>query len=396
MTYLREFAVNWRAFAAACLGLIAGTSSIYLNNVFSPHLVEEFGWSKSEFALIGSTVIISVIALPIVGRLTDLFGMKRIVTVGVSSLPVIFAGLAFQRGSFIEFFVLSLLQMLVVSALAGFVVYSRLVVRTFTRARGLALGLASSAAPLTTVIFAPLLSAFIEQHGWRAGYGVMALVSVVLGVVALILIPRSYQDVVDRSASARDTIRDYGSLLRNRAFLVILVGLLLCNLHFTIQTTQLKLIMTENGIASSTGSMMISVFALGVVAGRLACGIALDRFPPRIVATFCFILPSLGLATLASGTPDVLLVGMAVTSLGFTVGAEGDIAAFLSAKYFRSELFSSVLGIFASAMAASAFVVAFLLSWMGDLTGGYSAFLQLTSATMFVGSLSFLLLRQSN
>lgn len=394
MTYLREFAVSWQAFAAACLGLIAGTSSIYLNNVFSPHLIDDFGWSRSEFALIGSTVIISVIGLPIVGRLTDRYGMKRIVTVGVASLPVIFAGLALQQGSFAVFYGLSLLQMLVVSALAGFVVYSRLVVRSFTRARGLALGLASSAAPLATVIFAPLLSSFIEQFGWRAGYGAMALASGLLGGCALMLIPRSYRDVDQRSSVPRDPVRDYSGLLRNRAFLVIFAALLLCNLHFTIQTTQLKLIMAENGIASSAGSMMISVFALGVILGRLLCGLALDRFPPRFVATACFLFPSLGLAILASGSPNVLLAGVAVASLGFTVGAEGDIAAFLSARYFRTELFSSVLGLFASAMAASAFIGAFLLSWLVGLTGGYSAFLQLTSATMLVGSLSFLLLRR--
>ena len=47
-------------------------------------------------------------------------------------------------------------------------------------------------------------------------------------------------------------------------------------------------------------------------------------------------------------------------------------------------------------MAASAFVGAFLLSWMADLTGGYAAFLQFTSVTMLVGSLSFLLLRPSS
>lgn len=396
MTYLREFAVSWQAFAAACLGLIAGTSSIYLNNVFSPHLIGEFGWSKSEFALIGSTVIISVFALPIVGRLTDRHGMRKIVTVGIASLPAIFVGLALQQGSFILFFSLSLLQMLVVSALAGFVVYSRLVVRSFTRARGLALGLASSAAPLATVILAPLLSAFVEQYGWRTGYFAMGAGSAVLGVVALLLIPRSYHDVDEQPAIPRNAVHDYRSLLRNRAFLVIFVALLLCNLHFTIQTTQLKLIMEENGIGSSAGSMMISVFAIGVILGRLACGLALDRFAPRLVATACFLVPSMGLAILASGSPNIVLVALAVTSLGFTVGAEGDIAAFLAAAYFRSDLFSSVLGLFAAAMAASAFVGAFLLSWMVDLTGGYAAFLKFTSVTMLVGSLSFLLLRPSS
>jgi MFS family permease len=394
VSYLREFSVSWQAFAAACIGMTAGTVSIYMNNIFSPHLIGAFGWSKSEFALIGLTVIVSVICLPIVGRLTDRYGMKSVALVGVIGLPAIFLGLAIQPGSFTVFFALSVLQMLVISSLAGIVVYGRLIVRGFVRARGLALGLASCAAPLATVVFTPLLSAFIDAYGWRAGYGVMAVFAAVLGATALLIIPQSYQDRDPVHASSPSPVGDYKALLGNRAFLTIFAGLLLCNLHFTMQTTQLKLVLTENGIASAAGSAMISIFALGVVIGRLMCGLALDRFPASHVATACFLVPSLGLATLSSGTPDILLAGFAVASLGFSVGAESDIAAFLAAKYFPANFFSSVLGLFTCAMAASAVTGALLLSWTVEISGSYALFLRITFATMFFGSLSFQLLRQ--
>ena len=139
---------------------------------------------------------------------------------------------------------------------------------------------------------------------------------------------------------------------------------------------------------------MISVFALGVIFGRVVCGLSLDRFPAKYVATICFLVPSLGLAILSSGTPSVLLAGLAVTSLGFSVGAESDIAAFLAAKYFPADFFSSVLGLFTCAMAASAFAGALLLSWTIENSGSYTLFLRITFATMFFGSLSFLLLRR--
>ncbi len=392
MTYLREFAGNWQAFAAACIGMAAGTVSIYMNNIFSPHLIGEFGWAKSEFALIGLTVVVSVIFLPIVGRLTDRYGMKKVALTGVIGLPAIFLGLALQPGSFAVFFALSVLQMLVISSLAGIVVYGRLIVRGFERARGLALGLASCAAPLATVVFTPLLSAFIEATGWRAGYGAMAVFAAVLGATALLIIPRSYQDRDLAQAARLSPVGDYKALLGNRTFLTIFAGLLLCNLHFTMQTTQLKLVLTENGIGSAAGSAMISIFALGVILGRIVCGLSLDRFPASYVATVCFLVPSLGLATLSSGTPNVLLAGFAVASLGFSVGAESDIAAFLAAKYFPASFFSSVLGLFTCAMAASAVTGALLLSWTVGVSGSYALFLRITFATMFFGSLSFLLL----
>ena len=47
MSYLREFTVNWQAFTSTCLGLIAGTSSIYLNNLF--FLFNPGGFYDDEF-----------------------------------------------------------------------------------------------------------------------------------------------------------------------------------------------------------------------------------------------------------------------------------------------------------------------------------------------------------
>jgi predicted MFS family arabinose efflux permease len=273
----------------------------------------------------------------------------------------------------------------------------RLLVRSFVHARGLALGLASCAAPLATVLGAPLLSELMESRGWRAGYIAMAIAAAIFGACALMLIPHSYEDrdvQPERPVVAHDIARDYRALLGNRAFIVIFSALLLCNLHFTMQTTQLALILAEKGVGATISSAMVSVFAVGVIIGRIICGISLDRFPAYLVATVSFLVPGIGLAILSSSSPSLLLAGTAIASLGFSVGAEADIAAFLAARYFRSELFGSILGLFASAMAASAFAGAFLLSWTIEKSGGYALFLHTTSATVCAGSLSFLLLRR--
>lgn len=392
MTYLREISANWRALTAACFGLIAGTISNYISNLFSPYLIDEFGWTKSDFALIGLTVVIAVICLPIAGRLADRFGMRRIALVGVAGLPLVFLGLGLQQGSFAVFFALSLAQMLIISALAGIVVYGRLIVRSFTRARGLALGLASCAPALAAAIGSPLLAAFITEYGWRQGYFLMAAVTAILGWSALWLIPRTFQDRDMRPAVRGAAARDYGELVRDRSFLTIIAAMLLCNLHFTMQTTQLKLIVLDLGVDSTIGSAMISSFAVGVIIGRIVCGLALDRYSARIVAAVCFLIPTMGLSILSAGVASVPLIGLAVMSLGFSLGAEGDIVAYLASRYFRTNLFSTVLGVFTAAMAISALVGALVLSRTVANSGGYSLFLGIAAGTMLAGSLSFLLL----
>lgn len=395
MTYMREFVSNWQALAAACLGLVAGTITNYVGNLFSPYLVAEFGWSKSQFALVGLTVVIAAICLPVVGRLADRHGMRRIAIFGVVGLPLVFTGLGLQQGSFTVYFLLSLAQMLIISALAGIVVYNRLIVRTFQNARGLALGVASCAPALAAAIGSPLLSGFIAHNGWREGYFLMATVTAVTGAAAMLMIPRSFRDRNPHPPAPGTGARDYGELVRDRAFQIIFGAMLLCNIHFTMQTTQLKLIVLELGVSSATGSAMISSFAVGVIVGRILCGIALDRYPPRFVAAICFLIPSIGLAVLSSGSGSVPLIAFAVMSLGFSLGAEGDIAAYLVTRYFRPDLFSTVLGLVAAAMASSALVGALILSRTVADTGSYSVFLGIAATTMFLGSLAFLLLRTS-
>jgi MFS family permease len=217
---------------------VAGTIPVYICNLFGPHLIAEFGWSPSEFALVGMVVVISVIGLPVAGRLADIYGMRRIALAGVIALPLVFVGLALQPGSFAVFFLLSLTQMLCVSSLVGIVVYNRLLVREFTAARGLALGLAACAPAVVTAISAPMLSGFITANGWRAGYFLLAGLIAVGGLIALALIPRGFDD--RRAVTAKRTAAsgDYREIFRDRGFLILICAILLCNLQFPMLTSQ--------------------------------------------------------------------------------------------------------------------------------------------------------------
>ena len=263
---------------------MAGTIPIYICNLFGPHLIAEFGWSPSEFALVGMVVVISVIGLPVAGRLADIYGMRRIALAGVIALPLVFVGLALQPGSFAVFFLLSLTQMLCVSSLVGIVVYNRLLVREFTAARGLALGLAACPPAVVTAISAPMLSGFITANGWRAGYFLLAGLIAVGGLIALALIPCGFDD--RRAATAKITAAsgDYREIFRDRGFLILICAILLCNLQFPMLTSQLSLVMGEIGMDATQSSAMVSAFAIGSVVGRVICGVALDRFQPRLAA----------------------------------------------------------------------------------------------------------------
>ena len=125
-------------------------------------------------------------------------------------------------------------------------------------------------------------------------------------------------------------------------------------------------------------------------AGRYS---AAEEIASCVIHGVGIVLSIAGLAVLSAGIPSVPLLTFAVASLGFSLGAEGDIAAYLVTRYFPAELFSTVLGLVAAAMAVSALVGSLVLSRTVATTGGYALFLTISATTMLLGSLLFLALR---
>lgn len=395
MTYFGEFREHWRYLAAAGVGMAAGYLLVnYINNIFTPHLISEFGWSRSDIALVGATAFLGILGQPIVGRLTDAFGVKRVAMVGVVTAPLIYIGLSAMTGSLLLYFLLCLVQVTVVGGATTTVVYSRLIAQRFGRARGVALAIAACAAPTVAAVGIPFLSGFIDAHGWRAGYMLLAGCTAVAGAIAVLLIPARTEIHRSVAALSSDPTRRYGFIVREPAFKLIVLGVILCNLSWTLQTAQLKVLLLDRGIDSAAGSMALSLFATSVIAGRLLCGVFLDRFPTYAVVAISMGLPGLGLGILATGSADPAVVAAAVVLLGSSLGAEGDVLAYAVMRYFKLDIYSSVLGLVMGGLALSVSLGSLLLSFMLKLNGGFTPFLILSAMAALIGSAMFMLLRR--
>jgi predicted MFS family arabinose efflux permease len=264
-----------------------------------------------------------------------------------------------------------------------------------TNARGLALAIVASGPALTGAIGGPLLNNFVEAHGWRAGYLALVVFSIIAGATALLLMPAERRVGGEPAPRARTIRQDYPEIVANPAFWVMLSAILLCNIALAISQTQLKLVILDNGITAAGTSSMISSFAVGVLVGRFVSGVAIDRYPAQLVAAVAMGQPSIGLFLLASHLGMRPIVMLAVILVGFSLGGEGDVVAYLVVRNFSVRVYSSVLGIMTAAIATSSSVGAALLSLTLKLTGRYSPFFVASGVAIAVGSLLFLLLGRS-
>ncbi|RJF93046.1 MFS transporter [Sphingomonas cavernae] len=392
MGYLQELRAQWRPLVAALIGLGCGFSMTnYVTSIMAPHFLREFGWSKSEFALIGSLGLVSVAFFPFVGRLTDMIGVRRTALIGVIVAPLAFLGLSQMTGDIRVYIALFLFQA-VLCITTTTTVYSRTVVQYVTRARGLALAIVASGPAITGAVGGPILNNFVEAHGWRAGYLALVAFSAVAGTVALLMLPPERKDSGEVPPRAKTAKEDYATIFRMRAFWVLLGAMLLCNLPQVIALTQLNLVLLDNGVTAKGVSIMISTFATGVLVGRFASGLALDRFPAYLVAGIGMGFTAIGLFLLASRFDDPNVLMLSVLLIGLSFGAEGDVVGYLVVRNFGVSVFSSVMGMMTAAMAISASIGAALLSLTLKLTDSFEVFLLSSGTAVFLGSLLFLLL----
>lgn len=393
MPYFSELRAQWRPLISALIGLGSGFSlTMYTTSIMAPHFLKDFGWSKSEFALVGSLSVLTIPIFPLIGRLADMLGVRRTALIGVVSLPLIFVLYSWMNGDIRVYIALFLGQTILCMSTTA-TVYSRIVVQYVTRARGLALAIVASGPALTGAIGGPLLNNYVQAHGWRAGYLALVAFSIVAGATALLLMPGERKAAGDAPPPrARTMKQDYPEIVKNPAFWVLLSAMLLCNVALAISQTQLKLVMLDSGVTEAGTSFLISSFAVGVLVGRFVSGVALDRFPAHLVAAIAMFLPSVGVFLLAGRTGSQPIVMLAVMLIGFSLGGEGDLVGYLVVRNFGVRIYSSVLGIMTAAIATSSSIGAALLSLSLKETGRYAPFLIGSGVLIALGSSLFLLL----
>lgn len=362
-----------------------------MTSMFGPAMIADLGWSKADFALIGALPLFTMILVPVAGAFTDRFGPRTAAIVGFTALPLGFVAMSLMSGSLIEYFAIYALQH-VFGILTTTMVSARVVVERFDTARGIALSVMMSAPPLAGAIAAPLMGGVIDDHGWRAGFMVMAVIGAIGGLVSIPFISRGRSDPAharkDKPKLDRAVLL---SLLRNPTLLLILGGMFLVNVPQVFASSQLKLVVMDSGISSATATWMVSLYATGVIIGRFLSGLALDRVEPHLVAIAALGLPAIGYLLLASQLTATGTIIFAVMIIGLAQGAEADIGAFLISRRFDMTNFSLLLSLLTMMIGLGSAVGSVILSLSLRAYDSYVVFLGASAVATLLGAALFAL-----
>jgi len=392
-----EFRRGWRVLFAASLGVAFGASPIPFNSLgaFTVPIASEFGWGRGQIqlALFCFTVAV-VLTVPIVGGLADKLGVRRVAIATLTLFGITFAAIGLTPASLAGFYGLWALS----GALGGGstpVTWTRAVNGWFVINRGLALALTLIGTGITAA-FLPSLAVFlIERFGWRLAFLGVALLPL---AVALPIALFFFRDPPLLAASnAEGSAFPAGGLTLRQAMrkpqFWLLAGSILCVALVIAGTiTNLQPLLRDKGFTAGDAARIAGAIGVSIICGRLLAGYLIDRFWAPGITFPMLLLPAIACIVLTRPEISPASALVAAICIGFASGAETDLVAFLSAKYFGLAHYGKIYGVQYAVFGFVSGIAPFIFGRMFDQFGNYNAIFYIAAVMLVVGALMLLVM----
>ena len=350
----------WVVFATVC-GLVvgAGPINVFTFGVFLKPITEDLGLSRGAFsAALTFHATIAAVALPVVGWLVDRWGARRIMLPGLFLYALATASYALLQAS-------PLLLTFLIFALTGLVggvqspiPYAAVITQWFDRERGLALGIGMAGVGLGVALMPQLATLLIGAIGWRLAYVGLAVTALLVAFPPVALLLREPPGFAARARGSRQRAASAAAApgvaaadaLRSWVFWGLSIAFFLDVIAINGTLTHIVPLLTDRGVPRQLATAALSGTGFALIFGRMLSGWCLDRFWGPYVAIAFFVIPMIGIAILISGAGGFApFLGAIACGLG--IGAEIDLMAFFTSRYFGlrdyAKLYGAMFGIFA-------------------------------------------------
>jgi MFS family permease len=382
----REIGEHWFILLTSLFGIGVGAASLlfYSIGVFFEPFQREFGWNRGQIS--GALICLTlgfVVSGPVVGWLVDRFGARIVALSSIPMLALTMIGLSKLGHSLPAFYAL----FFAAGSFGGGttpVVYTRVVNANFISSRGLALGIVLAGTGIAALVLPPALAATIGASGWRDGFLLLAITA----ALAWPLVVLGFRGVAGATAPQQQLTDGAGraEALKSRIFWTISVGFVAVAAAISGLVVHMVPLLHDTGMPLPQAAAIASFIGIGVILGRVLVGWTVDRVFAPFVAAAVFLLTASGCALLNLGGAPTAPV--AAFLIGFALGAEIDLIAYLTARYFGLRnygfLYGSIYSMFSIGAAAGPAIVGHLF----DANGNYHTALWAMAACLVFGAVT--------
>ncbi len=398
-----EFALGWKVLLASVLGVACGASPIPFNVVgFTVEpLIEEFGWSRTQI-LFPITIfgIIAALLAPFFGSLADKYGVRKVALYSLIAFGVSFAMVSLTPTAAVTSTLYIYYAFWVLIGLVGIgstpVTWSRAINLWFYKNRGLALGILLMGTSLAAIVVPKLAVWAIETYGWRNMFLIIA------GLPLILALPFGYFLFREPNADERPkaissdsgnlTGVTLGTALKDYRFWLIWFSIAMIAGAFGGAFINMPTMLSDRGLEAQTAASVMGVLGIGIFSGRIITGMLLDRFWAGFVAFPLLCLPAISCYILLGDTIMFPMAALAGFLLGFAAGAESDLIAYLTGRYFGMAHYGKIYGMLYMPFGFFSALSPLIYAYVRDSMDSYNPILSVAIFIFVIGGGLLLLL----
>jgi MFS family permease len=377
---------EWREGWTLVLATFVGFSFLSIMTGSLPMFIEpvsaEFGWSRT-FVSLGFTIasVITALLSPLFGMAVDRWGSRRVALPGIVATVCTISAFSLATGSQAQWILLWTIYA-VISISVKTTVWTAAVVRRFSVAQGLALGITLCGTAAAQAALPPVTNWLIDSFGWRMAY---VWLGVGWGSFTFLLCLLFLYDAHDRRPVVVQT-RAQRSLLglpgltvgeaaRSWALWRVAIStfvIMLLTLGLTIHQIA---ILGEAGVSRTNAAWLASMAGIAGIVGKLVTGVLLDRYRANWVGGLSLAATTFAFALLIDGIHSPVLIVIAMLINGYTQGTKLQIASYLTSRYAGQKSFGTIYGFMNSVIAGGSALGPLAAGFAYDTAGNYQPFL---------------------
>jgi MFS family permease len=388
---------GWWVTIAFAVMVFLSTGVRFSVGPFLKPIVDDLGTDRASYSLVVAvSLFLYGVFMPFVGRLVERWGARPVAVLGTLVLGASLAGTGLVTRLWQMALVYGVLVALGLSA-TGHVVGSAVVSRWFTRRRATALSVLGAASMAGMSLLVPVSMWLILTFGWRAAYGFLGLLAVVvllplsLWVVrespeSMGLTPDGAPAEAPSGATAPERTA-LGDALRRAPFWQLCGGMLTCGFSMSLLGAHGVPMLTDHGYHAMLASWAMGLLGASSFAGAMMLGALADRLGRRPVLAWLYGTRAILFAAmfLVHDSTAALLVVAALggTSMSGTLAMTSALTADIFGRLSVGSIFGTIFVVHQGGAA--------LGSWLGgllfELTGGYGAAFTVASVQLLAAAI---------
>ncbi len=394
MVTRRPFYYGWAILAIGFLTIMGGFICRNTFSVFYPAIVEEFGWSRGDTAIIFSiNILFYGLFAPIAGAMADRFRPRYVLATGALLIGIGMAGCSLATEKW-QFYLLYGVVAAIGLSMAGWAPVATVLANWFVRKRALVFGILGAGFGIS-LVSASGAQYIISSFGWQTAYVVIGLsIFLLIAPLCVIVVRRTPADkglfpdgmTSEEAAANQERVSVYRAAsewrsrdwtvrnaIRTRQFWLILLTWL-CSMGVVEQLAvshqvYFYLDAGYTPIASATFYSLFGIaFAIGNLLGAFSDRTGRERLfiPASLISALFIALYFVMLDTSTPWLPPIIAIGF-----GTSFGAIPCVLNATLADLFHGKHYGRIAGTMLVGFAAGGMLSPWLAGYLHDITGSY-------------------------